>query len=72
MNNLTKEQIEQIVSEVSAEFADTALQEFYNTINTIPDEEKENPFAYHAMTFAASQRQTILILNEVLKRLLAD
>lgn len=72
MNKITAEQIEQLVINVSERMAETVHQDYLNEIDSLPENVKGNPLAYSEVALAIAQRNSCIILKDVLIKLFAE
>lgn len=66
---LTKEQLNQLINDTALEICNNLNEEFISKIDSLSDEQKENPLYREIIAITVAQNNAILVIKEVLMKL---
>ncbi len=72
MKEITKEQIDKAIEEVSAVIAENTNKAFYDATGYINKEQENNPLAYDIVAITVAQNNAMTAMKEVLYKLFTN
>lgn len=72
MKQITKEQIDEVIAEEIMKISENVHNDYFNAIEKIPEDLKQNPLMYNIIAISIAQGNAISVIRETLYKLLVE